>query len=151
MGDRANVAILGAYDDQNPVFLYTHWEGYELPEVVREALKGRAGRARWNHGLYLARIVFDQMIGDRHGSEAGFGISTSPAGDIEYDIIVLDAQNGKLLRVARSAVAGIPHGNWREVLKVSPSIGFDAYIAVKRTWDNLTDADGVEVVSADEG
>jgi len=54
MGDRANVYI--REDNDHGVYLYTHWGGYELPEVVRRALA--RGESRWSDAPYLARIVF---------------------------------------------------------------------------------------------
>jgi hypothetical protein len=71
MGNRANVYL--HHGHELGVYLYTHWAGDDLPETVRTALD--RGEARWTDNQYLARIVFDEMLGDRHGEETGFGIS----------------------------------------------------------------------------
>jgi hypothetical protein len=78
MGARAQVKIT-----DTGTFLYTHWGSGEIVEDVRAAL---ARRERWNDPEYLARIIFDQMVGIQQGTETGFGIGTSQHGDI--DILV---------------------------------------------------------------
>jgi hypothetical protein len=87
MGDRANVYVKD-YDSSEPgVFLYTHWDGSELPETVRVAL---AREERWDDPPYLARIVFCEMIrGDRWDNTTGYGIS-AVLGDGGRRIVVLD-------------------------------------------------------------
>lgn len=75
MGERGNVCVI---DDKKKVYLYTHWRAHELPTVVQSAL---AKKWRWDDGSYLARIIFDMMIGKEQGKETGFGISTTPADD----------------------------------------------------------------------
>lgn len=87
MGDRANVLIKG-YDDEpgKGVYLYTHWQGHELPETVRDALRRKQ---RWTDRQYLARIIFCAMVEGNERSETGFGISTTLC-DNEHPIIVID-------------------------------------------------------------
>lgn len=85
MGDRANVYVKG-YNGQG-VYLYTHWSGYELPGIVRDAL---ARGERHSDGAYLARIVFQQMLDGDDGT-TGYGISAT-LGDNSHPIIVLDPQ-----------------------------------------------------------
>lgn len=89
MGDRRNVLIR---DDDGPnLFLYTHWGGTNLPEVVARALD--RGRPRWEDAPYLTRIIFSEMIqGDVLG-ELGYGISTSPPGG-NHPHIVIDVDAG---------------------------------------------------------
>ena len=71
MGDRANILVK---DGPSQVYLYTHWSGQELPEILRQALI--RGRNRWDDGQYLARIIFCEMVqGDILG-ESGYGISS---------------------------------------------------------------------------
>jgi hypothetical protein len=85
MGDRANVCIK-SHDGH--VFLYTHWHGHELAEIVHAAL---AKRWRWGDSGYLRRIVFCAMIKGHEDGETGYGIGAS-LGDNEHPIIVLDDQ-----------------------------------------------------------
>ncbi len=71
MGDRGNIAIVDS--DGSTVYLYSHWTGSELGEVLQGALsKGW----RWDDAPYLARIIFEEMISGQEGTETGFGIST---------------------------------------------------------------------------
>ncbi len=131
MGDRANVVIRESWPedlgDKEAVFLYTHWGGYELPEVVRTAL---SMRWRWDDSPYLARVVFDTMT-NLAGEETGYGISTR-IDDNEYDLIVL--HEGKLYRVPEAAYKEKGLADLGEY----PAISFENYIAVPRNWENLT-------------
>src|SRR5882672_3955030 len=91
MGDRANVAIVQDGSEQM-VYLYTHWGGDGLPHTVQKAL---AKKWRWDDGIYLARIIFDQMINGNQGTETGFGISTSIS-DNEHPIVVVNPREQKV-------------------------------------------------------
>lgn len=122
MGDRANVAIK---DGNNRVYLYTHWNGYELPETLRRALV--KGEDRWGDPQYLARVVFCEMVGDNKGN-TGFGISAE-IGDNSYPVIVVDCDaqevtieadaaranckpRGALIHHSFAAFAAIPEAAW---------------------------------------
>lgn len=73
MGDRANVVIK---DGDEAVCLYTHWNGTELPEVLRKAMT--RGQQRWDDSSYLARIIFCDMVEGEERELTGFGISVTP-------------------------------------------------------------------------
>lgn len=88
MGDRAHAVI--KHGDEK-IYLYTHWGAASLPSKVRDALKRVPGR--WTDPAYLARAIFSQMIKDDIMEETGFGISASPCGEQDRDIVVdIDAQ-----------------------------------------------------------
>lgn len=87
MGNRANVYVQDG--DDNGVYLYTHWGGSELPEVLRDAL--RRGRDRWDDAQYLARIIFCEMVQDNVMDLAGYGI-TSRVWDGDGGIIEVDPE-----------------------------------------------------------
>lgn len=88
MGDRAQVVVTDNDELEGAVWLYSHWGGHDLPNVVQAALKRQE---RWNDSEYLARIVFQQMLGDDN-SATGFGIGTSEHGDIEHPLLILNTQ-----------------------------------------------------------
>jgi hypothetical protein len=137
MGDRANAVVLDTYTDE-AVFLYGHWSGYELPELVRKALVSDAGRNRWGDSSYLARIVFDMMSAGQQGSETGFGIATRPP-DNEHDFIVLSCKDQTVYRLAQEDYEPGQLGQ-ELALKESPSVSFADYVAApERTWENLTE------------
>lgn len=95
MGDRGNIVVLDSLYPQNgQVFLYTHWGGSELESYAITALKKND---RWDDSQYLARIVFQAMVGTDEGT-TGFGI-TSTIGDNEYDLLVLDTASQRMFRV----------------------------------------------------
>ena len=91
MGDRANCIVTQQYPNNSskpaPVYLYTHWGGYELPAMVQKALQRKQ---RWNDPPYLARIIFDQMTAGEQGKVTGHGISTILC-DNEHPLIVVDS------------------------------------------------------------
>lgn len=87
MGARAQVLI-----EEEGVYLYTHWGSGTIKEDVQRALDSERGKARKDDPEYLARIIFEEMIGDERGSETGFGIGTSEHGDIDILVTVKDGQ-----------------------------------------------------------
>ena len=84
MGDRANIEVRG---DGGSVFFYTHWTGSELPDVLQKALV--RGRDRWRDPVYLARVIFCEMVRGDELSITGFGISPR-AQDGRHRMIVVD-------------------------------------------------------------
>lgn len=82
MGDRGNIIVK---DRDSTVYLYSHWTGSDLPDVLKSALK--RGKSRWNDGQYLARIIFCEMVKGSEMDETGFGIS-STIGDGGTDLVV---------------------------------------------------------------
>lgn len=131
MGERANIAIRSDWPrdlgEKEAVFLYTHWGREGLPEILRAAL---VKRARWDDEQYLARIVFDMMVGDHQGELQGMGIS-SRLGDNEGELLVLFRQRVYLLPEDVYEATGFLQ------LREQPSISFENYIGRgRRTWEN---------------
>jgi hypothetical protein len=94
MGDCANVVFPS---EAGNVFLYTHMRGTQLPSIVKRAL---AVRNYWDDPAYLARIVFQSMLGlFREGvlilpkkgpyRWSGFGIGTRIT-ENQWPLLVLD-------------------------------------------------------------
>jgi len=83
MGDRANIKVTGAGD----VYLYTHWNGEELPQILKQALI--RGRDRWGDPSYLARIIFCEMVNGQEKDTTGYGIS-GECGDGGDRILTVD-------------------------------------------------------------
>jgi len=80
MGDRGNIKV-------GKVYLYTHWGGSEIPEILKKALV--RGMGRWNDEPYLTRIIFCEMIKDDVMGDTGYGISTHIC-DNEHEILEVD-------------------------------------------------------------
>lgn len=92
MGDRGNIVV---QDGQGArVWLYTHWDGSDLPKMLQDALK--RGESRWDDAPYLARIVFCDMIKEV-ASLTGFGISARFQ-DTDRPILVINTPD-KLVEV----------------------------------------------------
>lgn len=87
MGDRANIYLIDNDDTTDGIYLYTHWNGYEWPERLRQALE--FGRDRWSDPTYLARIITSKVFAELENSTTGGGLSTMLT-DNEYDIIVVN-------------------------------------------------------------
>lgn len=107
MGDRANVFVTDG--DRAGVYLYTHWEGDQLPLDVRLALRRER---RWDDGPYLARMIFDQMTDGRHGEETGLGISASLL-DNNHLIVRVDCDKQRVALVAEDNIhSATPLHEW---------------------------------------
>ena len=92
MGDRGNIVL--NYGSERFVYLYTHWHGSHLREILRAALS--RGRSRWGDASYLARVVFSEMIRDDVLGVTGFGLSPHLT-DNEHDLLVVDLAGRRVL------------------------------------------------------
>lgn len=110
MGDRGNIIV--HTPNEAPVYIYTHWHGYRLPQLLADALDTPQAKGRVGDSAYLTRIVFCQIIKavDDLDGATGWGISTSVQ-DNEHDFVHLDAMNGK---VAISPSESKPDIGWME-------------------------------------
>lgn len=87
MGDRRNIKLVYG-ENQPPIYFYTHWEGTDLPVILANALKSRAGRARADDPDYLARIIFCAMVKNETSPDAGYGIAPYRMDHNHPDIVV---------------------------------------------------------------
>lgn len=86
MGNRGSIEVCQPHHFENKeqsLFLYTHWRGHEVCEVLATALD--LGRSRWHDPSYLTRIIFNELQGDDR-EPTGFGISLYEHGDNEYPV-----------------------------------------------------------------
>jgi hypothetical protein len=90
MGDRAQVFI-----EDEKVYLYTHWNATELPEIVANALA--RGKERWDDPEYLTRIIFSEMIKDDINGLTGYGIGTTKHNDI-WRLITISC-SGQIIKI----------------------------------------------------
>ena len=86
MGDRANIKINTRRDGAS-IWLYTHWNGDELPELLQLALQ--KAKNRWNDPSYGARILVDQITKSGRDEETGWGLDTG-IGDNSYPVLEVD-------------------------------------------------------------
>lgn len=126
MGDRANIVLK---QNNQAIYLYTHWSGYELPETLRKGLV--KGRSRWDDETYLGRVLFQEMIGTDNGV-TGFGIGVYPP-DNEYPYLVVDSAN-QMVMVHDSNLPLRSDGTWTTPVRV---LDFEEYVEEERTWENL--------------
>lgn len=98
MGSRGNIFVIDGVDEAGNyqgVYLYSHWQGSELPEILASALDSRQGRSRWNDAQYLARIIFCRMLAEDTDGETGFGIS-SRLRDNSCPVVVVDCDSQRI-------------------------------------------------------
>lgn len=90
MGMRAQVHI-----EDTGVYLYTHWGSETLLDTVKKTIKKGW---RLNDPEYFTRILFEEMIEaeNARGTETGFGIGTSPHGDLEYPPIKVNLKTATI-------------------------------------------------------
>lgn len=116
MGDRANIVVIDEREDadltgkREAVFLYTHWTGSDLGEILAAGLV--KGRSRWDDSPYLARILFQEMIEGDTGT-TGYGISTTLT-DNEYDLYVVDVARQVVVRYPEQMYESSGFGRLRE-------------------------------------
>ena len=86
MGDRNNIKV--TYHTGDSVYLYSHWGGGDLHNIVREALD-TSGRV--NDESYFTRVLFSRMVADDINGETGYGIAPYPPDqDSSNDMIHID-------------------------------------------------------------
>jgi hypothetical protein len=110
MGNRANVYVRESAEEPG-VYLYTHWDGDNLPFMVQRALKKHW---RWDDVSYLTRIIFCQIVKDTDDleGELNLGISTQIP-DNEHLIIVVDCKSQTVRFVERDGLDGrLPPGSY---------------------------------------
>lgn len=90
MGDRANIEMRESGGGK--IYLYSHWAGSELPQMLCEALQ--FAKARWDDEQYLHRCIITHICKDEDGV-TGWGVSTYP-GDGEDRITIVDTPNRKV-------------------------------------------------------
>lgn len=114
MGDRACAVIKDGEDNQ--VYLYTHWAGSELPEVLRAALLAAKAENRLDDGPYLARIIFCHMIAQDaeplYGC-TGYGISAQPVDgrDLFVDVTT-QTVHSRDFNIPLTTIEDFIHGNY---------------------------------------
>lgn len=86
MGDRGNVLVKENSEDPG-IYLYTHWSGTELPDIVQGALS--RGKGRWGDTPYLTRIIFSDMVREDIDGETGYGIGRYEVSG-EHSTIILN-------------------------------------------------------------
>ena len=85
MGERGVVQFNA---DGGTVYLYTHWQGHRLRELVQEGMKEVARAQRTGDAAYATRIIM-QHCWDGEGQYTGWRVSaTEPHTD--YPIVVID-------------------------------------------------------------
>jgi len=119
MGDRANVKI--KEPNGNNIYIYTHWEGTEWPELLQQALY--KAESRWDDPAYLQRVLITEMCKGAGDDITGYGVSSS-MGDNEHDIMEVDVEAKK---VRKLSAAGWGKVEWEKKPEVLAEWTFEEY------------------------
>ena len=86
MGNRNNIKI--TYRTGDSIYLYGHWIGSELQDIVANAVMTSD---RVTDESYFARVLFSRMIMNEIESETGYGIAPyAPDQDAENKMVHID-------------------------------------------------------------
>jgi len=91
MGDRANVYI--HHGDNPGIYLYSHWDGTELPSVVKRSMDTERAKRNYNDAEYLAHVIFEDIFDEDPGNDKGYALSLYPL-DGENRIVDIDTNVG---------------------------------------------------------
>lgn len=123
MGDRGNIVVRAESNtNTEDVWLYSHWSGYELPKILKSAL--RRGKDRWDDAPYLGRIIFCEMVKDNWKETTSYGISAR-MGDNEHPILIVDTGQQKVFTISEKQ---IQEGRAPETLGTA-GVPFNKFIA----------------------
>jgi hypothetical protein len=70
------------------VYLYQHYDGDGLMQIVCDAVNSDVGRDRQSDPEYLTRIIFCAMLKNSMDGSTGYGIGTEKHGDIVFLVTV---------------------------------------------------------------
>ena len=84
MGDRAVVGFK-ANPESPIIYLYSHWAGSEMDDLIAKALE--KAEPRWTDSDYATRIVISQVIAEDWDSKLGWGISVDVFAYPDYSTI----------------------------------------------------------------
>lgn len=155
MGERGNIVFIqrpreGA--EERRIYLYTHWRGHLIHEILREAMNWKehwpAGfgkltgtvreSCRWYDEAYFARVVFCRLVAGDENGVLSFGISvdrTLP----DYDELHVDCAKKEVCQVRLDPVEG----------KESLFEGIREAVVATWTFDEF--AAGVDKVELNDG
>lgn len=120
--------------ERTGVYLYTHWGGRSLPETVRKAL---ARGERWGDTEYLARLVFQQMVGD-DDSATGYGIGSQQHGDVSR-VVKIDTSEQEVTLVNESRHYDEDEGMVTDATN-SETFEFDEFVNQEVEWPEWPEA-----------
>ena len=85
MSDPGNLGFL-TLGSTSSIWLYTHWEGANLPTLARLAIT--AAQPRWGDPAYATRIALAAVAAD-YTAPDGWGVDTEP-GENEHRALLID-------------------------------------------------------------
>jgi hypothetical protein len=103
MGDRRMAEIRTA---KGSLYVYTHWHGYDFPNMARAAIAASAPRR--GDSAYEVRILVDQLTAPGRDRETGFGLMLGPDAEDSYNgdspSIIIDLTTNTLTVLGEGAM-----------------------------------------------
>ncbi len=101
MGDRGNVAVK-TDPGKDPVVVYTHWQGSNLPMYVAAAVA--VAEPRWDDPSYASRVIVHNLLNYVASPEepAGSGINVGVITDNSHPIIVVDVPENRVFVISEA-------------------------------------------------
>lgn len=132
MGDRGNIYFVDrevGSQQWGGMYLYTHWGGSALPQIVQAGLK--RGDGRWGDSQYLARILFCELIRDDVLGETGYGLGTH-IGDNGHLIVRVNDLDGTVAYCepgteTDQSAAPVRSWTYAEFVAADANDGWDGY------------------------
>ena len=84
MGERGQIFI-----KSTGVYIYTHWGGAELLQVVHRAMQW----GRVEDDEYFTRALVEELVRDDQFSDTGSGVGTKMHSDLNWPLVTVDTVN----------------------------------------------------------
>jgi len=121
MGERGAVQFL--FEDGQSVYLYTHWQGDNLRELVQRGLKGVAAADRFHDPAYAVHTMMAMMWeGDSYLQ--GWGVSPFEPAGLEHPLVVVDFPMNLVYEKDLPGSAIHPGGKGRDVFPMNTLAAF---------------------------
>ena len=121
MGERGAVQFL--FEDNESVYLYTHWRADNLRELVQRGLKGVTVADRFHDPAYAVHTMMAIMWeGESHLQ--GWGVSPFEPAGLEHPLVVVDFPLNLVYEKDLPGTAIHPGGEGRDVFPMNTLAGF---------------------------
>lgn len=128
MGDRAHLHLTRKPGEPG-IWVYTHWSGSNLPNLVANALTH--SRSRWRDPSYANRMVFGSLVGPEDlMQETGWGIDTEPGDEGDGNRIIWVQWSEQLVFMTKGPYTD-QHG---EIVMPETGWSFENFISNPPQW-----------------
>lgn len=134
--DIGNIAVLYGYrseDVPEVIFLASH-RGEEVPDILAQSLS--EAQARWDEPEFLTGTIAAKLFeADREG---GVSITTHLVENTRPNLLVVIPQRKEVIALTQQMYEESKFS----MIEQAPRSSFEDYVQGKRTWDNISAAQG---------